>query len=43
MIKDHSQTVARVPGLGMGEEEVFNGLWDKTEKIWQDIRLRATP
>ncbi|KAK2464824.1 hypothetical protein APHAL10511_003242 [Amanita phalloides] len=38
----HSKTVAQIPLLGMGEEEVYNGLRAKTEEMWQVMRLHPS-
>jgi hypothetical protein len=33
--------VARLAHLGIGEEKLFDELRDKTEDMWQTVRLRC--
>ena len=41
MTRRHSTMVANYAHFGIGEEKLFRELRDKTEDIWQAVRLRC--
>jgi hypothetical protein len=41
MTRRHSKMVANLAHFGTGEGKVFHELRDKTEDVWQEVRLRC--